>query len=93
MSESWTAQEQQVSQKVEETLAGEKVDAVLCVAGGWAGGNAASKGTHQRCLQFQSPYSHLPFKMYLNLNLISAKHSLSLRLINVVNRKTILLLI
>ncbi len=48
LSESWTAQEQQVSQKVEEALGGEKVDAVLCVAGGWAGGNAASKGT-QRC--------------------------------------------
>jgi hypothetical protein len=25
-------------------LNGEKVDAVICVAGGWAGGNAASKG-------------------------------------------------
>jgi hypothetical protein len=25
-------------------LNGEKIDAVICVAGGWAGGNAASKG-------------------------------------------------
>jgi hypothetical protein len=25
-------------------LNGEKVDAVICVAGGWAGGNATSKG-------------------------------------------------
>lgn len=24
-------------------LAGDKIDAVICVAGGWAGGNAASK--------------------------------------------------
>jgi dihydropteridine reductase len=42
-SESWQGQESLVSGKVEETLAGEKVDAILCVAGGWAGGNAASK--------------------------------------------------
>ena len=44
LSESWTGQEEQVSCKVEEALGGEKVDAVVCVAGGWAGGNAASKG-------------------------------------------------
>lgn len=44
ISESWTNQEEQVSHKVEEALGGEKVDAVLCVAGGWAGGNAGSKG-------------------------------------------------
>lgn len=25
-------------------LHGEKIDAIICVAGGWAGGNAASKG-------------------------------------------------
>lgn len=25
-------------------LNGERIDAVICVAGGWAGGNAASKG-------------------------------------------------
>ena len=43
-SESWQAQEAAVAGKVEETLAGEKVDAILCVAGGWAGGNAAHKG-------------------------------------------------
>jgi len=29
---------------VAEVLEGSKLDAVLCVAGGWAGGNAASKG-------------------------------------------------
>ena len=33
----------QVCSKVEEALNGEKVDAIICVAGGWAGGNAASK--------------------------------------------------
>ncbi len=43
-SESWVKQEQEVAQKVEELLGGEKVDAILCVAGGWAGGNSASKG-------------------------------------------------
>ena len=34
----------QVCSKVEESLGSDKVDAILCVAGGWAGGNAASKG-------------------------------------------------
>merc|ERR1711962_1656360 len=40
---SWVDQEALVMSKVEETLAGQKLDAILCVAGGWAGGNAASK--------------------------------------------------
>ncbi|XP_033633553.1 dihydropteridine reductase-like [Asterias rubens] len=40
---SWTDQESSILTKVEETLAGEKLDAILCVAGGWAGGNAAAK--------------------------------------------------
>ena len=30
--------------KVPDALQGEKVDAILCVAGGWGGGNAASPG-------------------------------------------------
>ncbi len=63
LSESWAQQQQQVSRGVEEALAGQKVDAVLCVAGGWAGGNAASKGTvntrtqdaHKEC----TPVFHL----------------------------------
>jgi dihydropteridine reductase len=37
-------QEREVSSRVNETLGDDKVDAILCVAGGWAGGNAASKG-------------------------------------------------
>ena len=32
-----------MTSSVREVLSGEKVDAVLCVAGGWAGGNAAHK--------------------------------------------------
>ena len=31
-------------EKVAEALDGGKVDAIFCVAGGWAGGSAASKG-------------------------------------------------
>lgn len=42
--ETWINQEKDVSGKVAEVLGGNKVDAILCVAGGWAGGNAASKG-------------------------------------------------
>lgn len=41
--ESWTDQETEISGKIAEVLGENKVDAVLCVAGGWAGGNAASK--------------------------------------------------
>ncbi|XP_017053180.1 dihydropteridine reductase [Drosophila ficusphila] len=36
----WSDQENTVVSKVGESLAGEKLDAVICVAGGWAGGNA-----------------------------------------------------
>ena len=41
--ESWTDQSEEVTEKVRNILDGQKVDAILCVAGGWAGGNAASK--------------------------------------------------
>lgn len=37
---SWEDQETSVICKVAESLAGQKLDAVICVAGGWAGGNA-----------------------------------------------------
>ncbi|XP_033113416.1 dihydropteridine reductase-like [Anneissia japonica] len=46
---SWTEQEQEIITAVEETLKGEKLDAILCVAGGWAGGNAASKDLVKNC--------------------------------------------
>uniref|UniRef100_U5ESB9 Dihydropteridine reductase n=1 Tax=Corethrella appendiculata TaxID=1370023 RepID=U5ESB9_9DIPT len=36
----WVAQETDVLAKVSSALNGEKLDAVICVAGGWAGGNA-----------------------------------------------------
>ena len=29
---------------MEELLSGERLDAIVCVAGGWAGGKASSKG-------------------------------------------------
>ena len=37
----------QVAQKVQGVVGEEKLDAVVCVAGGWAGGNAASPGDVQ----------------------------------------------
>ncbi|XP_015113328.1 dihydropteridine reductase [Diachasma alloeum] len=40
---SWKEQEAHILDQVKEILNGEKVDGVICVAGGWAGGNAASK--------------------------------------------------
>lgn len=44
-SASWVDQNAAISKKLAEALGGgNKVDAILCVAGGWAGGNAASDG-------------------------------------------------
>ncbi|XP_015517890.1 dihydropteridine reductase isoform X1 [Neodiprion virginianus] len=39
----WEEQENQILSQIKEVLKGEKLDGVICVAGGWAGGNAASK--------------------------------------------------
>lgn len=47
--ESWTQQGGEVEEKVAELLKEDKVDAVVCVAGGWAGGNAAAKNLVQSC--------------------------------------------
>jgi len=33
----------QLESKIDNIVTGFKLDAILCVAGGWAGGNAASK--------------------------------------------------
>lgn len=41
--ESWVDQEQLVLTEVNKVLNGNLLDAVICVAGGWAGGNAAAK--------------------------------------------------
>ncbi|KAF6132395.1 quinoid dihydropteridine reductase [Phyllostomus discolor] len=43
MTDSFTEQADQVTAEVGKLLGEEKVDAILCVAGGWAGGNAKSK--------------------------------------------------
>lgn len=40
----WSGQSDQLS-KLDEEMQNNKLDAIFCVAGGWAGGNAASKGT------------------------------------------------
>jgi dihydropteridine reductase len=51
VTESWVDQEKAISGKVAEVLGDNKLDAVLCVAGGWAGGNAASSGK-QKILRY-----------------------------------------
>jgi len=40
---SWVDQQESIKGQVAQVLGDNKLDAVLCVAGGWAGGNAASK--------------------------------------------------
>ena len=37
-------QESELLTKVQSVLSDQKVDAVICVAGGWAGGSSSSKG-------------------------------------------------
>lgn len=47
MSESFTEQAGQVTTEVSALLGEQKVDAILCVAGGWAGGNCSSKDLYK----------------------------------------------
>lgn len=45
----WVEQGKEVATKVEEVLKNDKLDAIVCVAGGWAGGNAASNSLVKNC--------------------------------------------
>uniref|UniRef100_A0A2K5CQV7 Dihydropteridine reductase n=1 Tax=Aotus nancymaae TaxID=37293 RepID=A0A2K5CQV7_AOTNA len=49
MTDSFTKQADQVTAEVAKLLGEEKVDMILCVAGGWAGGNAKSKSLFKNC--------------------------------------------
>ena len=60
--------------KLNEALAGEKVDGIFCVAGGWAGGNAANKGIYS-C--FRKEKNKIKF-VWNNLY-IKTKSSLNIR--------------
>ncbi|KAM4809724.1 dihydropteridine reductase [Rhinophrynus dorsalis] len=51
LSDSFTEQSEQVSTAVDHLLAGQKVDAILCVAGGWAGGSVKAKSFYKSCDQ------------------------------------------
>lgn len=42
----------QASSKVEGILNDDKLDAIVCVAGGWAGGNASSQGSQVPKVEF-----------------------------------------
>ncbi|XP_063221697.1 dihydropteridine reductase [Bacillus rossius redtenbacheri] len=47
--DTWLEQEKSVLTEVGKALDGHKADAVICVAGGWAGGNAASEEFVKNC--------------------------------------------
>ncbi|XP_072262513.1 dihydropteridine reductase [Pyxicephalus adspersus] len=49
LSDSFTQQSEEVTSAVDQLLGGEKVDAILCVAGGWAGGSAKAKSFYKNC--------------------------------------------
>ncbi|XP_032043329.1 dihydropteridine reductase isoform X1 [Aythya fuligula] len=47
--ESFPEQAEQVTAEIGKLLGEEKVDAILCVAGGWAGGSAKAKSLYKNC--------------------------------------------
>uniref|UniRef100_A0A6I8PIK2 Dihydropteridine reductase n=1 Tax=Ornithorhynchus anatinus TaxID=9258 RepID=A0A6I8PIK2_ORNAN len=49
MTDSFTEQAAQVTVDVDKLLGERKVDAILCVAGGWAGGSAKAKSLFKNC--------------------------------------------
>ncbi|XP_073465710.1 dihydropteridine reductase isoform X1 [Aquarana catesbeiana] len=49
LSDSFTQQSEEVTSAVDQLLDGKKVDAILCVAGGWAGGSAKAKSFYKNC--------------------------------------------
>nr|XP_033785928.1 dihydropteridine reductase [Geotrypetes seraphini] len=86
-SDSFTEQTDQVTADVGKLLGEEKVDAILCVAGGWTGGSAKAKSFYKSCDQMwkQSVWtsaisSHLAVKHLKDgglLTLAGAKAGLS----------------
>ncbi|XP_026743816.1 dihydropteridine reductase [Trichoplusia ni] len=50
---SWIQQEEHVVNELASALQGQKVNAVICVAGGWAGGNAAKDLSKQADLMWR----------------------------------------
>lgn len=50
---SWVQQEEHVVHELASALQGQKVNAVICVAGGWAGGNAAKDLSKQADLMWR----------------------------------------
>lgn len=66
-SESWVQQEKEVVSNVQEMLKGNPVNAVICVAGGWAGGNMAASGMFQLILSVIVTTAHgLQISLYNN---------------------------
>lgn len=60
---SWAGQEEEL-EKLGDQLQNDKLDAILCVAGGWAGGNASSKGI-KICV---GQNEHFSIKKYISPN-------------------------
>eukprot|EP01027_Heterolobosea_sp_BB2_P024021 GEZU01036143.1.p2 GENE.GEZU01036143.1~~GEZU01036143.1.p2 ORF type:complete len:205 (-),score=81.73 GEZU01036143.1:608-1222(-) len=61
---SWQEQADHIESNVKQALGEDKLDAILCVAGGWAGGNAASDDLIKT--------TDLMMKQSLNTSIISA---------------------
>lgn len=48
----------QADNKVDDIMLEHKLDAIICVAGGWAGGNAASAGNDCTCRHASLYHGH-----------------------------------
>lgn len=59
LDQSWTEQNASVLSEVSSAIGSDQVDAILCVAGGWAGGNAKSDGKCNPIWQNESATQNL----------------------------------
>lgn len=51
-------QGESIQNAISQVLGGEKLSAIFCVAGGWAGGNAHNKGTRPQKVSFVFALTH-----------------------------------
>lgn len=59
-SESLLEQEQEIVSGVKSLLGDSKLDCLVCVAGGWAGGNAAAEGEKSMKLLYRVKFTCFP---------------------------------
>jgi dihydropteridine reductase len=56
-------QGESIQNAISQVLGGEKLSAIFCVAGGWAGGNAHNKGTRLQKVSFVFVLTHQLYRI------------------------------